>query len=80
VGDAYRLSDAQAGPRLPANLGSALDALEADTWLVDALGAELVSTFLAVKRFEAARFAEEVGALDVDVISAWELDEYAAHL
>ena len=80
AGDAYRLADAQAGPRLPADLGSALDALEADTWLVEALGAELVSTFLAVKRFEVARFAEEVGALDVEVISAWELDEYAAHL
>jgi glutamine synthetase len=80
VGDAYRLDDAHAGPRLPADLGSALDALEADAFLVEALGADLVSTFLAVKRFEVARFAEEVGGLDVEAVSAWELDEYASHL
>ena len=36
--------------------------------------------FVALKRFEAARFAEEVGELDLELISAWELEEYAAHL
>ena len=35
VGDAYRLDDAHAGSALPADLGAALDALEADTVLTE---------------------------------------------
>jgi glutamine synthetase len=80
VGDAYRLDDAHAGSRLPGDLGSALDALEADTVLTEKLGAQLVSTFLAMKRFEVERFSEAVGELDVEVVSEWEIEEYAAHL
>ena len=80
TGDAYRADDAHAGSRLPANLGAALDALEADSQLVEALGAPLVATFVAMKRFEVERFEQEVGELDVDVVSEWELQEYAAHL
>ena len=80
VGDAYRLDDAHAGSRLPSDLVAALDALEADAALVDRLGASLVSTFVAIKRFEAQRFADEVGELDRDVITEWEVREYAAHL
>jgi hypothetical protein len=33
-----------------------------------------------MKRFEAERFAEVVGALDPEVVTVWELEEYAAHL
>ncbi len=80
VGDAYRLDDAHAGTRLPSSLGVALDALEADTFLVGALGPQLVSTFLAMKRFEASRFEAEVGVLDLETVSAWEVEEYARHL
>jgi glutamine synthetase len=80
VGDAYRADDAHAGTRLPHDLAAALDALEADAWLVERLGEELVATFLAVKRFEVERFAEVVGELDLEVVSAWEVEEYAAHL
>lgn len=80
VGDAYRMDDAHAGSRLPADLGEALDALEADTTLVAALGSELVGTFVAMKRFEVERFAEAVGELDPEVVTDWELSEYAAHL
>ena len=80
VGDAYRADDAHAGTRLPADLGAALDALEADAVLVARLGEDLVSTFLAMKRFEVERFAEAVGELDPEHVSAWELEEYAAHL
>ncbi len=72
VGDAYRADEAHAGSRLPADLGAALDALEADTWLREALGEELVASFLAMKRFELDRFLHWV--------TDWELDEYAAHL
>jgi glutamine synthetase len=80
VGDAYRLDDAHAGSRLPADLGAALDSLEADATLVGLLGEPLVSTFLAMKRFEVERFAAAVGELDPDVVTPWELEEYAAHL
>jgi glutamine synthetase len=80
VGDAYRADDAHAGTKLPQDLGSALDALEADTWLVERLGPELVSTFVAMKRFEVERFGEVVGELDPEVVSVWEVEEYAAHL
>ena len=80
VGDAYRADDAHAGTKLPEDLGAALDALEADTWLVERLGQELVSTFVAMKRFELERFRDVVGELDRAVVSVWELEEYAAHL
>jgi glutamine synthetase len=80
VGDAYRLDDAHAGSRLPADLGAALDALEADATLVERLGADLVSTFLAMKRFEVQRFQEAIGELDLETVSEWEIREYAAHL
>ena len=80
VGDAYRLDDAHAGSRLPGDLASALDALQADTALVEAVGPQLVSTFVAMKRFEVERFAEAVGALDPEVVSEWEIEEYASHL
>jgi glutamine synthetase len=80
VGDAYRADEEHAGSRLPGDLGAALDALEEDVHLVEALGPELVATFLAVKRFEVQRFAEAVGDLDVDHVTEWELEEYASHL
>jgi len=47
---------------------------------VEQVGAELVSTFVAMKRFEVERFTQEVGAFDPEVISEWEVQEYAAHL
>ena len=80
TGDAYRADEDHAGSKLPGDLGSALDALEADAGLVEALGADLVATFLAMKRFEVERFESAVGNLDVHVVSEWELEEYAAHL
>jgi glutamine synthetase len=80
VGDAYRMDEAHAGSALPADLGAALDALEADTVLVERIGKSLVSTFVAMKRFEVERFTEAVGELDVEAVSQWEIEEYAAHL
>ncbi|HEY7379707.1 MAG TPA: glutamine synthetase family protein [Gaiella sp.] len=80
VGDSYRADEAHAGSSLPAGLGAALDALEADTRLADGLGRSLVQTFVAMKRFEVERFDEAVGELDVEQVSEWELEEYAAHL
>jgi glutamine synthetase len=80
VGDSYRLDDAHAGSTLPSDLGAALDALEADTVLTEKLGDQLVRTFVAMKRFEVERFQEAVGELDVEVVTQWEIEEYASHL
>ncbi len=41
---------------LPRSLGEALDALEADSVLADALGADLLTAFLAVRRSEVAYY------------------------
>ena len=68
-GDAY--TQEQGNP-LPASLTEALDALEADTYLRDAIGVPIVDTFLAMKRFEAERHRQWV--------SDWERDEYLHHL
>jgi glutamine synthetase len=57
---------------LPQDLGSSLDALKADTDLVDLLGPTFVSTFLAYKRNELERFSRWV--------TDWEFREYAYHL
>jgi glutamine synthetase len=72
VGDAYRADAASAGARLPGALEDALDALEADTVLRDALSPEIVDTFLAIKRFEVERHRAWV--------SDWEIAEYLHHL
>lgn len=71
-GDAYTLSEEQAGAPLPPTLEDALDALESDEVLREAMGPEIVDTFLAVKRFEAERHRTWV--------SDWEIAEYLHHL
>jgi glutamine synthetase len=52
----------------PAELAAALDALEADQALVDAIGAGLIANFVAIKRVEWQRFTEAV--------TDWELTNY----
>ncbi len=71
-GDAYTLSEDKAGGALPATLEEALDALEADDVLREAIGPQIVDTFLAMKRFEAERHRTWV--------SDWEITEYLHHL
>jgi glutamine synthetase len=56
----------------PANLGEALDELEADTALVEAIGAALVAQHVAVKRTEWQKFSEAV--------TDWELEQYLPFL
>jgi len=70
-GDAYALGDA-AGEPLPASLETALDALEADMYLLEAMGPEVVDTFAALKRFEIERHRTWV--------SDWDVAEYLHHL
>jgi glutamine synthetase len=55
LSDAERL--ARGARRLPDSLGAALDALEADTLLMDSLGDLRSRAYLAVKRSEVAAFA-----------------------
>ena len=57
---------------VPASLAEALDALEADAALVEAVGADLVAQHVAVKRTEWARFSA--------VTTDWELNEYLPFL
>ena len=64
--------DVSKADRLPDDLGTALDALEADTELVDALGETFVRTFVTYKRNELERFGRWV--------TDWEFREYAYHL
>jgi glutamine synthetase len=68
-GDAYTQ---EAGGAVPLSLESALDALEADDYLRDAIGAAIVTPFVAMKRFEIERHRSWV--------SDWERDEYLHHL
>jgi glutamine synthetase len=72
AGDAYHADPEIAGDPLPATLETALDALEQDAVLTEALGAPIVDTFLTVKRFEIQRHREWV--------SDWDIAEYIHHL
>ena len=71
-GDAYAADPGSQGEPLPTSLATSLDALEADDVIRDAVGAEIVDTFLAVKRFEVDRYRQHT--------SDWELAEYLHHL
>ena len=53
---------------MPQSLGEALDALEADSVIGEAVGEDIVNTFLAMKRFEIGRHQAHV--------SDWDLAEY----
>lgn len=79
--DVGHLSDAEADAagfaRLPGDLPSALDALEGDEVLRDALGPLIASHYVAVKRFEWDAYLERsgLGSASTDV-SDWERDTY----
>ncbi|MFC5663816.1 glutamine synthetase family protein [Kitasatospora misakiensis] len=64
--------DPEKSRMLPMGLPAALDALEADTALVDVLGKSFTDSFLAYKRDEVARFHRHV--------TDWEFAEYSYHL
>ncbi|HEU4657404.1 MAG TPA: glutamine synthetase family protein [Capillimicrobium sp.] len=72
AGDAYRAAPDVIGEPLPGSLEQSLDALESDAVLCEALGPQIVETFLAVKRFELERHHAWV--------SDWEIEEYLTHL
>ena len=64
--------DPSKADKLPGDLATALDALEADAALADVLGKPFVTMFLAYKRNELERFSRWV--------TDWEFREYAYHL
>jgi glutamine synthetase len=64
--------DPASAPMLPQSLGEALDALEADSGLVEILGEYFVTSFVTYKRNEIERFNAAV--------TDWEFREYAYHL
>ncbi len=64
--------DASKADKLPADLGSALDALDADEELRELLGSEFVNAFVTYKRHELERFSHWV--------TDWEFREYSYHL
>ncbi|MDX6619002.1 MAG: glutamine synthetase [Gaiellales bacterium] len=72
AGLVYELPEDEQGDPIPLSLAAAVEALEADATLRDAMGASLVDTFLTIKRFELERYNRHV--------SDWDLAEYAHHL
>ncbi len=64
--------DPESAPMLPTTLGDALDALEADTELAEAIGQYFVNSFVQYKRNEIERFQSYV--------TDWEFREYSYHL
>ena len=71
-GDTYTLPEEDQGAPLPMSLSEALEALQADETIRDAIGPEIVDTFLAMKGFELERYRQHV--------SDWDVDEYMHHL
>jgi glutamine synthetase len=83
--DVGHLSDEEAAAagyrRLPADLGTALDALEADAVLREALGSVITLHYLDVKRFEWATYLDRAGVPgDATDVSDWERRTYFACL
>ena len=62
------LAPGTSGVHSPGDLSAALDALEADDVLVDAVGRDLIANFLSIKRAEWQRFTSTV--------TDWETKEY----
>jgi glutamine synthetase len=63
-------------PAIPMDLGSALDALKADTFLADIIGEPFVAAFETLKRDEIERYNAEVEDPDTRDVTQWEIDEY----
>ena len=51
--------------KLPTEIDTALDALEADGALRETLGEEFVKVYLAMKRHETARLRDEIPAAEI---------------
>jgi len=58
------------------SLSDALDDMEADEALIEAVGVDLCENFVVNKRAEWDRYITAAGSDDPDTITAWELNEY----
>ena len=61
---------------LPMTLGGALDALRADSALIELLGGPLVDVFEVMKRDEIERYTEAVDDPGTRDVTEWEVKEY----
>jgi len=61
---------------LPTTLAAALDALDTDTVLREALGAPVVEVFSILKRDEVARYEQACEDPSTRDVTRWELEEY----
>jgi glutamine synthetase len=81
AGIAYGLSGVT---NLPTRLEQALDALQQDTVMQEALGAEFVKLFVAVKRHEVDKAKAAIAVYDTpafhDRVDPWEWNEYSEFL
>ena len=77
LGDAQPLGgDPVADAKAPANLSDAVNAMESDTRLCEALGAPLVEAFAMLKRAEWERYLAQVGDPSTTDLTTWELEYY----
>jgi glutamine synthetase len=68
--------ETKASANIPATLSEALDAFQADARLVDALGSELTTAFVMLKRAEWDRYVANVPEPASTDITEWELRYY----
>jgi glutamine synthetase len=68
----YELPESEQGPALPTSFGEALEALDADSVIREALGEQLIETFRTIKAAEMERFRTWV--------TDWEFAEYSHRL
>lgn len=73
VGMAY---DNENAPILPLSFTEALDALEANEQMKQQMSAQLIETFLVMKRDEIERYRAEVTDPETRDVTQWEHDEY----
>jgi glutamine synthetase len=63
---------------LPMSLSAALDVLDSDTVMRDAMGSTIIDVFSVLKRDEVRRYEDSVADNNTRDVSQWEIDEYFA--
>ncbi|MGQ0668199.1 MAG: glutamine synthetase family protein [Actinomycetota bacterium] len=69
-------ADPNSAVRIPPNLDAALQALEADKDLCEALGSDLIQAFVMLKQAEWKRYADAVPDTSTTDVTDWELSYY----
>ncbi len=75
-----QIGDADAAPNTdrhtPHTLAEAIDAVELDKVMTEAMGPELVRTYLTLRRHDVAQWEAAGEPWDPEAVSAWELDSF----